>query len=562
MNQRELEKAIAAEVENWPDATVEFVAGGKHPKAKLKFGGLLLALPFPGTPGSVRSIHNTLGDVRKALRKLGAVRSKPDPSKDEDEAVYHKPNDGAAKRGSAVAAEPVEGKATVAEQLVEVGLAKAPIAATTDDLVATSGTAKFAAVAGGVCDLETGEWIDEPDEAAAKRAAVRAEAEAIVDGVYFGLSDEVYHSVARLSGSGLQNLAVSPATFWARSWLNPEKAEAELDEDSTVAQTLGKAYHCARLEPDDFHARFVRKPEKADFPAKSLLTSDAAIKAALKDLGEPQTSGSTETIPERGRRLLDAGYRGTVLAVVLDDYEAERAGRTPIPGVLFDQIIVDMDRIRDSGEIAAILSGGFAEVSIFWTDKHGLKMKARLDYLKVDEWVDLKTFVNAQGKALGQAIADFVRYNRVYVQAATYRDATEAVRIGGLDVVGPATEAQKSLVYDLRTRAKPLKCWYVFTEKGGVPNLLAREFRFHAVSAYKETEIKALVETGRQDTVREALGGVTGLYSRAIWEIDKAKRDFVLYSQVYDPGKPWFPIDAVGHFDDLDFNSYWLEGKA
>jgi hypothetical protein len=546
MNQRDIEKAIEREVEDWPGASVTFANGGKHPKAKLSYGGALLSVVFAGTPGSQRSIHNTLRDVRGALKKLGATRTKPEPSKDEDEAPYRKPNDGAEKRPDPVAREPVEPKPDVAEQLVAAGVAteEQKVEALRKDVVEK--------VASAIAEAETEE------EAEDIIAAIRAAAAAIVDGVYFDLPDTIYHAVPRLSASGLQRLAISPATFWRGSWLDPERPEA--DEEATKAQVLGKAYHVARLEPDRFHSSYVRAISKSDYPAKGLLTSDAAIKAALKELGEPQTQGA-ETIPDRARRLVDAGYQGTILALEVERWEAERNGRVAIPAEHFDQIVVDMERIRES-EIAGLLSDGFAEVSIFWTDKHGLKMKARLDWLTLAHWADLKTFANPNGKELDRALVDFCRYNRLHIQAATYRDATEAVRTGGLDVVGPATEAQRKLIFDLRTRAKPLGCYFVFTEKGGVPNLLAREFPFYDVSAYRETEIDALVEEGRRGEVRETLGSMTLLYQRALWEIDRGKRAFVLYSEVYEPGRPWFPIEAIGKFSDLDFNTYWLEGKA
>jgi hypothetical protein len=563
MNQRDLEKAIKGEVERWPGVAVEFVPGGKHPKAKFTYDGQMLSRPFPGTPGDgVHGIHRTLADMRRIMKQLGATRDKPEPTKDEDEAPYRKPNDGAAKRPAPVKGEPAAVKPDVADQLVDAGVvtpdeAKAgrKVTATTDATVTASGSATHAVVDGELFVLEGGE----ESEAEARRAALRAQVDAIVDGVYFDLPAEVYHAVPRLSSSGLQKLCVSPATFWRGSWLDPDAPE--LDEEETKAQQLGKAYHTARLEPDEFHVRYCRQPDKGDYPAKGLLTSDAAIKAALKDLGEQQTCGATETIVERAQRLVDAGYTGTIWALVMDEHEAQRAGRIALPAKFFDQIVTDMDRMRES-EVGDLLTDGWAEVSIFWTDKHGLKMKCRCDWLALRHWVDLKTFDNGMRKELNQALADAVRFNRLHVQAATYRDGVEALRVGGLDVQGEATEAQRDFVAQFRLIAKPLRCWFVFQEKGGVPNLLAREFEFHGVSAYRDTEINALVEEENRDSVREALGGATMLYSRALWEIDKAKREFVTYSQVYEPGRPWFPVEPMGKFSDLDFNTYWLEGKA
>lgn len=124
MNQRETEKAIEAEVAQWPRATVSFEAGGKHPKAKLEWGGLIKRQAFPGTPGTLTSLLKTLADMRRALKLMGATRGK-ETSDAEDaevvERVYHKPNDGAEQRKlfPQAAPEPVKPKATIAEQLAD-----------------------------------------------------------------------------------------------------------------------------------------------------------------------------------------------------------------------------------------------------------------------------------------------------------------------------------------------------------------------------------------------------------------------------------------------------------
>ena len=48
---------------------------------------------------------------------------------------------------------------------------------------------------------------------------------------------------------------------------------------------------------------------------------------------------------------------------------------------------------------ARAMTGGYSEVSIFWIDPgSGVRLKARLDYLKVKAIVDLKTFSNSLGK--------------------------------------------------------------------------------------------------------------------------------------------------------------------
>lgn len=528
---RVYEEAIKREVEEWPGVAVEFVPGGKHPKAKFKFDGKVLSRPYSGTPGDAAfGLHQMLGDMRRTMKQLGAERIKPEPSREEDEAPYRKPNDGAAKRPPPVKGEAAKVKPTVADQFAAQGL------------------------------VTTEEDEPEGDDAADRRAEIAARAGAIEDGIYFGLPEEVYHAVPRLSASGLQNMLVSPATFWAKSWLNPDKAEAKLDEDATDAMLLGKAYHCARLEPERFASAFCRKPCKEDYAGQRLITADTGVKAALKERGETQAIGNESTV-ERAQRLVDAGHEGPIWCLIMAEFEAERAGRTAIEAKFFDQITTDMERIRASGEIAELLTGGEPEVAIFWTDQHGLKMKAKLDYLTPSWWDDFKTFDNSRGKPLEQALSDFMRYNRVHVQAVTYRDAVEAVRVGQLQIIGEATDQQRALIAAIQIKPKELECWYIFQEKGGVPNLLAREFPFFDVPLSITSSWDVGASEDAQARGHDATRTSTGLHSRARTDADHAKRLFVLYSQAYDPGRPWFPLNAKARFSDLDFNTHWIEGK-
>lgn len=122
---REYEKAIKAEVdEYWDGVTVEFANGGKHPKAKFTFNGKFIARSFSGTPSDgVFGIHRMLGDMRRAMRQLGAERSKPDPTDDEIEKIdkeYRKANDGKAKRPDPIARVPIKTGPSMPEQLEKI----------------------------------------------------------------------------------------------------------------------------------------------------------------------------------------------------------------------------------------------------------------------------------------------------------------------------------------------------------------------------------------------------------------------------------------------------------
>ena len=380
----------------------------------------------------------------------------------------------------------------------------------------------------------------------------------ITDGIFFDLPDAEYHAVERLSASGIQRLCVSPATFWASSHLNPDRPDE--DEEQTKAQQLGKAYHCARLEPERFAVEYCREIDKGDYAAiEGVLWNGTEVGEALGERGETKKRAG-ESVEEQCERLEAIGYPHPLWPLEKARWQADLNGRIPIPAKYYDDIERDMERIQRSADIHALLSGGEPEVSIFWTDRYGIKMKARIDYLKPDSWSDFKTIDNTRGLVLAQALANAVRYNRLYVQAVVYREAVEAIRTGPLvmDHTG-LTKERAAIIGAIRERAEELACYFIFQEKNGVPNLLAREFPFFAVPLNNETWSAGA--TAEQIATAEAAQRTrTGLFNRGLQDIDHAKREFMTYSQIYRPGQPWAPPDPIGEFSDADFNRFWLEG--
>lgn len=372
----------------------------------------------------------------------------------------------------------------------------------------------------------------------------------LADGVYFNLKEKEYHALPRLSASGICNLLVSPATFWFESWLNPER-----QDDDTPARVLGRAYHTGRLEPHRLDELFFPELNKEDYDG---LLTDTAIKAELKELDQPQTKAG-EGVLERAHRLRAAGYEGKIWHLDLEEWENEKGDRTPIPAHFWNDIETDMNRLRQSPEIVELLTGGAAEVSILWTcEESGIKMKARLDYLKPNMIVDLKTFQNSARKRLDQAIADAFRYNRYYIQAAVYWHAVELIRAGKIGIVD-ATEDQAKLFEAIASNPRPLAVWYVFQEKGGVPNLVAYEIGMLNVHASADFYEVGIDDATVRQRVRDSLAHKSALMMKAQVEIRQAKADFATYSEVYSEGEPWLPVTPLRALDDQSFNGFWLE---
>jgi hypothetical protein len=375
----------------------------------------------------------------------------------------------------------------------------------------------------------------------------------VADGVYFTMPAEAYHRVERVSTSGIQRMLVSPAEFWADSWLNHDRIEEDGD---TPARLIGRAYHTAQLEPHLFGKLYAREPQRADYPAERACWTGTDIERELKGLGLPSSTGS---VADKAARLEAAGYSGTIFPLEVERWRAELGDRTPLAAKVWREIEVDGKRLRQSPEIAALLTGGAAEVSVFWTDEKGVKLKCRFDYLRATGWTDFKTF-DPKGKPLEQAIPDAIRYNRYYVQAAMYQEAAERIQAGELPIQGETEPWEHELIAALRMNPEAPECWYVFQQKGGVPNIIGRRFHFSEVPlASRINEAGASAEGIERH--RRAVERPTQLYRKALVEIRRAKRLFQVYSEVYEPGEAWLPIKPLGEVSDDDFSPHWLEAE-
>jgi hypothetical protein len=367
------------------------------------------------------------------------------------------------------------------------------------------------------------------------------------DGIYFSLPAAEYHRLPRLSASGIANMLIDPPTYWADSWMNPER---EQDEEQTKAQILGAAYHVARLEPHRFHDCYVRAIDPGDY--QDLITNGTGLSEALEARGQTKKKAG-ESVLDQALRLRASGYGGPILHLLQEDFELARNGRTALAPKIFDQLVVDMERIQDSGEIRHHLEDGYPEVSILWTDPASeVKMKCRIDYLKTREFTDFKSFENSMGKPIRQFLSDAFRYNRYYVQAVVYHMAIEAIKAQGrLTNVDPGdcnAENVAAFLDEIYSHEAPHECWYIFQEKGGIPNLLARRIRLFAGIHPSN------VEPGTDPAPFRR----TALFMKANFEIRRSIELWKFYREEYGE-KPWPPLEPVGEIGDDDFPTFWLE---
>lgn len=217
-----------------------------------------------------------------------------------------------------------------------------------------------------------------------------------------GLPIDAYHSGPGISKSGLDDIARSPATYFARH-LDPNRPPAR----DRAGQLEGTLAHCAVLEPDEFSERYVsippgapRRPTDAQWNAKKPSEDSVASMAWWREFND-RCSGKTIITDEQRR-------------VALAQAESMR-------------------RIPDFAQ--ALAGDSVAERSAYARDEAtGVLMRCRPDLAyRVERGVvlfDVKTYSSAEPDEFARQVAR----KRYHAQAAFYTDVYS--QASGLEVLG------------------------------------------------------------------------------------------------------------------------------
>jgi exodeoxyribonuclease VIII len=177
-----------------------------------------------------------------------------------------------------------------------------------------------------------------------------------------------YDAIKAVHFSGLKNLSVSPLWYLHRM-NNPG--------ESKPAFALGSAAHCAILEPESFWERYA------------------------------------EYAPVRNGKEWDKWQEEHPGVQSLKPHEMEKA-------------LEVSKAVRKHRIAAALLRGGRAEEVVIWNDAStGLACKGRIDYLRPDFLIDLKTTRDPSPKKFTRAASDF----GYLAQVAFYHDGAAASRL-------------------------------------------------------------------------------------------------------------------------------------
>jgi len=369
------------------------------------------------------------------------------------------------------------------------------------------------------------------------------------DGIYFDLPEQNYHEIERLSSSGCAKLLMSPADFWASSWMNPTREDDAKEE--TNAQILGSAYHMARLEPDRFAEIYARRPVEADFP--TALLKDDEIKSELKSRGEAMTKAGEKKL-ERAIRLKSLGYSQPIFEIILDEFNRSLGkDQIAIDGPYYDQLMKDVEAIHKDKSLSRYVEGGYSEVTVLWTDALGVQWKCRIDYLSLWHVLDMKTFENYRKKSTDMVITQAIQYEGYWLQAFIYWHAVQLTKAGELPVI-EGDENQKLFIENLRANKNPHEFWWLFQQKSGVPNTLLKLW------AMTQEPITKWRDGLTDDSIKHNIGcheNPSFLARKAATYMEHCAKIFQRNQEIYGVDE-WRPIDPTGTIGDADFSDYFL----
>lgn len=251
--------------------------------------------------------------------------------------------------------------------------------------------------------------------------ALKVSASVIPDGIYFGMSDEVYHADPALGSTGLKKLIDNAPDFWWESAFNP----ARPDDDDTPARIFGRQLHQCVLEGIE---KF-----KAGHAPRYL-------------------NGATKEGKAEKQAILDAG-------------------KQPVAFKDWSKIMAASAFITANKTLANAFQGGYPEVSVFWTE-NDIRFKCRFDYLKMNAITDLKSIANMHGREFGRACREAIASYDYIVSAEHYRHGraqmARLIKLGA--VYGAPEENPEFMPWLIQVAGNQQFAFvFVFYQKDGAP---------------------------------------------------------------------------------------------
>lgn len=314
-------------------------------------------------------------------------------------------------------------------------------------------------------------------------------------GIYFGMDEDEYHADPSFSSSGIRDILVSPLTYWARH-IDPKR-----EDDQTQPMENGKAFHKRIVEgAEAFHSTYVADVLREDYP--DALDTAEHIRDELRMRGLKVSGNKSALI----NRLLAEDPEIEIWERIEEGHHLANAGKTIIKPSMFESIQASARIIESHVSARSAFSGGYPEVSMFWIDQDtGVRMKARVDYLKTKAVVDLKTFTNPFDKPIPQAVSSAVANGKYHIQATLYSEGTETIKAMLRSEPRKFLHGEPDGEWLLNFVECPAHAFvFVFIEQSRIPNVAVKEFRRLTNGAREGAQPNLYWQSGYQ-SIRRAI---------------------------------------------------------
>lgn len=328
------------------------------------------------------------------------------------------------------------------------------------------------------------------------------------DGIYFGLSNEAYHADPALGSTDLKGLLVNPVQ-WHFANRNPAVRELFGDDDEakkvSAAKRFGNALHCIVLEPDEFDRRYCVAAENPGHPKTK---EEMAI--ALANIGQtPPKSGEKRDSFVAACRMYGVETH--------DDWVQEELLRTEGREVISPRWWHGLQLLRRAlekhSEAGKFVRKGYAEVSMFWTDEDGVRLKVRFDYLRVRTVADVKSYALYDGtdpvecfvSAMTRFAYDFSAVHYMHARREILPGLVERGAIyNAAEASGEPTPEHLKFVQEVAAFAEP-SWWWITCMTQGAPEVDALKFP-ESILGYVAAQSQVEIAKARYKEFRERFG--------------------------------------------------------
>ncbi|MFV0321619.1 MAG: PD-(D/E)XK nuclease-like domain-containing protein, partial [Alphaproteobacteria bacterium] len=216
-------------------------------------------------------------------------------------------------------------------------------------------------------------------------------------------------------------------------------------------------------------------------------------------------------------------FRPNIWDCIKADYEDERITAS-------DNDLIKVRNIKEAlarSEYKNFFSGGIPEITVLFKFA-GIDFKARIDYLKPTEILDLKTFSIRKGKMAKKSIHDAIGSFGYGLQARIYVFAiNEAKRYIERDMIYGFTDKQKKILRQVANHREDHGFKFLFISSTHAPVIHAKN-----------------------------ISGHTNYYNFCAGMLSDALKQYKIYDAKFAKGEPWCDVIAEEELQDDDIPAW------